>query len=221
MKKTVLITGASKGIGKETALLLAKEGYDLILTYNSDKKGILEVEKSCKDLGSKVHVFALDVRDEKSIRKLHAGVISKVKKISVLVNNAGIVVWKPFGEQDMDDITSQIETNLSGLLKVTMLFLPNVEDAIINVSSGAGKEVYSSLSVYCATKFAVRGFTQALAMEHPKLRVYSVNPDMTATQMTRFQGRPAGDIAKLILNTIKGMYKVKSGGDIDAWKLLG
>jgi 3-oxoacyl-[acyl-carrier protein] reductase len=89
---------------------------------------------------------------------------------------------------------------------------------IINIASGAGQTGFAELTAYCATKFGVRGFTQALAEEVTKIKVYAVNPDMTATRMTDFQGRPPEQVAQVVLNTAKGMYNVPSGSDINVWE---
>ena len=80
--------------------------------------------------------------------------------------------------------------------------------------------MFPDLTTYCATKYGVRGFTQSLALEEPNLRIYSVNPGMTATRMTNYQGVPPEKVAKVILNTAKGIYNVPSGGDVDVWKLI-
>ena len=92
---------------------------------------------------------------------------------------------------------------------------------IINISSGAGKQGYSDLTTYCATKFGVRGFTQALAQELPEnIKVYSVNPGMTSTQMTNFQGINPRKVADLIVRTIEGRLNIMSGGDVDVWEFI-
>ncbi len=91
---------------------------------------------------------------------------------------------------------------------------------IINIASGAGQTGYADLTTYCATKFGVRGFTQALAKEVSNIRIYAVCPDMTATRMSNFEGRPPEDVARIIFNTAKGKYKVPHGGDINIWDHL-
>jgi short-subunit dehydrogenase len=88
---------------------------------------------------------------------------------------------------------------------------------IINIASGAGQTGFADLAPYCATKFGVRGFTQALAEEISKPKVYAVNPDMTKTRLTGFRGRPPGQVAEVVLNTAKGKYKKSSGSYINVW----
>jgi len=220
--KTVVITGASLGIGREIAFKFAKEGCSLALTYYKDKSQAMDVGRKCRELGAKqVLVLHLNVGDEKSIRTVVKQVVTKFKRVSILVNNAGIVIRKPFRSQTLEEIENQIGTNLIGLMKLTKESIPYVDEVIINVASSAGKQAISNLTTYCASKFGVRGFTQALALEYPNLKVYAVNPDRTSTRMTSFMGRPAEEVARVILNTVKGKYAVENGGDIDVWKVLG
>lgn len=217
-KKVVLITGSSIGIGQATALTFAKEKSTIIITYYSHKKPALETAEKCRKLGAETAVLKLDVLSTASMKNVVNTIVKKYKKIDILVNNAAVIRWKPLTKQTFKEIELQIRTNLEGLIKMTQITLPYVKEMIINVASGAGKEAYPQITTYCATKFGVRGFTQALAKE-TKLKVYAVNPDMTKTRMTDFQGRPPEEVANIIVNTAKGKYNVKSGGDIDVWEI--
>ena len=147
--------------------------------------------------------------------------IKKFSRIDILINNAGVIFWKSLSEQSFEEIEAQLRINLEGLIKMTKACLPYLKSCIINIGSGAGKSAHAILSAYCATKFGVRGFTQAIALEHPDLKVYCVNPGMTATQMTNFRGRMPEEVAEVIINTAKGEYQVPSGGDVDVWEVLG
>jgi len=217
----VLITGSSAGIGRETAIAFAKEGCRLVITYNKEKDEAITTAKKCELLGSPdTLVVNLNVMDDKSVREAVRSVISKFGTIDILVNNAGVIAWKPFREQIKDEIESQLRTNLEGLIKMTKECLPHIKDAIINLASGAGIDAYETLTVYCATKFGVRGFTQALALEEKNLHIYAVNPGMTATRMTNFQGMPPERVAEVVVNAAKGKYKVKSGGDVNVWEVI-
>lgn len=219
--KVVLITGASIGIGRETAYRFAKEKCRLVITYYKDKKEAFEVQKKCLGLGANdVLVLQLNVMDNKSIKNCVKKAIDKFKEISILINNAGIVAWKELKDQTYQDIEDQIRTNLEGLIKVTKECLPYIKDAIINISSSAGKHGYKDITTYCATKFGVRGFSQALAHELRKTRIYNVNPGTTATRMTDFTGVSPDKVAQVILDTAKGKYKVDATLDIDVWKIL-
>lgn len=223
--KVVLITGGSMGIGKETAYKFAKEGARIAITYYENEKNAikdaLSVQKKCIKMGaSEVVVFSLDLMDDQSIKSAIKKVVEKFGKIDILINNAGVSVSKIFAEQSNKEIVNQIRTNLEGLIKITKEALPYVKEMIINVASAAGKEGISHLTVYCATKFGVRGFTQALAKELPKIKVYAVNPGQTVTRLTNFRGVSPEKVAEVILNTAKGKYRKKSGSDIDVWKLI-
>lgn len=217
--KSVIITGASSGIGEQTAYAFAKEGCKLAITYNKGKVAGERAAKRCKELGaSDVLTINLDVTNDKSIHDCIKAVVKRFGAIDVLVNNAGVAVWKPLSEQTFKDIENQIRTNLEGLIKMVREVLPHMK-MVINIASGAGKSGYGDLSTYCATKFGVRGFSQSLAQEGVK--VYVVNPGMTATRMTNFRGVPAEKVAQVVVNTAKGKYKTEPGGDVDVWEVLG
>ena len=219
--KVVFITGSSLGIGRETAFKFAKEGCKLILTYYKDKSEGMAAAKKCMELGAAdALALQLNVMDDKSIKDCVKEIIRKYKEISILINNAGIIVWKHFKDQSYEDIEKQIRTNFEGLIKMTKECLPYVNDTIINIASGAGLEGYATLTTYCGTKFAVRGFSQALAQELGKIKVFVINPGVTATRMNEFQGLPPEKVGEIILNTIKGKYKVPSGGDVNIWEYV-
>jgi 3-oxoacyl-[acyl-carrier protein] reductase len=219
--KVVFITGGSLGIGKETCLIFARRGWSVAFSYFKDKKEGLEVEKKCKELGaSDVLSVYLDVRESASIKKAVKEIFERYNKIDVLINNAGVVEWKELLDQEDEEIENQVRTNLEGLIKVTRYCIPYIKDVIINVSSGAGMTGYAEMTTYCATKFGVRGFTQALAEELDKIKVYSVNPGSTKTRMTGFKGIEPNKVGEIIYNTAIGKYKVRSGGDVNVWNHL-
>jgi len=126
--------------------------------------------------------------DDESILHAVDEVVQEYKKIDILINNAGILSWTSLQNQNFKDIEIQVRTNLEGLMKMTRACLPYVKDTIINIGSIAGTTSMEELTVLCATKFGVRGFTQALAKELRHVNVYSVNPDFIATRMTDFKG---------------------------------
>ncbi|MDO8509101.1 MAG: SDR family oxidoreductase [Nanoarchaeota archaeon] len=217
----VFITGSSIGIGRETAYWFAKDNWDVVITYYKNKEEAERTEKKCRDLGAKeVLVLNLNLKDNESVDKVVENAIEKFGKIDVLVNNAGVVYSKELEEQTDEEIEDQLRTNLEGLIKITKRLIPFIKDSIINVSSGAGKRGFGGLSVYSATKFGVRGFTQSLAEELEGVNVFSVNPGSTATKMTNFKGVPADKVGEIIYNAATGEYDIHSGGDIDVWDLL-
>ncbi|MDO8538111.1 MAG: SDR family oxidoreductase [archaeon] len=214
--KIVLITGSNTGIGKATALKFAQEKAIIIITYLKNKQQAKETSKECKKLGASVCEFInLDLRKDKSIRDCVKLVIKKFGKIDILINNAGTFVWKPFNEHSFKEIENLTRTNLEGLMKMTNACIPYIKYSIINISSIGGKQIYKNMAVYTATKFGVRGFTQAIAKENPNLKIYCVNPGTTATQMTDSEGMSPEVVAQKIIDVIKEKITVKSGEDID------
>jgi NAD(P)-dependent dehydrogenase (short-subunit alcohol dehydrogenase family) len=219
--QVVLITGSSSGIGRETAYRFSQAGAKLVLTYNRGKARGLRAEKRCQKLGAEdTLLLHLDVTHDRSISDVLRRVLRKYGRVDFLINNAGKGVFVPFKEHTTKDIEKQIRTNLEGLIKMTRAFLPHIKKGIINIASAAGKTAYAEMSVYCGTKFGVRGFTQALAEEHPRLRTCCVNPDMTATRLTGYEGRPPSEVAEVIFKAASGMIKVAPGGDVDVWKIM-
>lgn len=218
--QVVLITGASKGIGREIAYAFSREKCKVILTYNSDEAGGEETALMCEELGaSDVYFLCLDVMNLDSIKNALRELIDKYGGIDILVNNAGIIVWNSFSKQTYEEISAQIASNITGLLNVTKAFLPFTNETIINIGSQSGKTGYPNIAPYCATKFAIRGFTESIASEI-RQTVYCVNPDMTKTQMTDFQGRHPREVAKVVVNAAKGVYDLPSGSDIDVWDVI-
>jgi 3-oxoacyl-[acyl-carrier protein] reductase len=214
--KVVLITGSSSGIGRETAYKFSAEKARVVVTFCNDELNGEKTYEKCRELGAADPLLVeLDIQDSTSISHAMVKVIETYGRIDILINNAGVIKWKHLKDQSFADIEHQIRTNLEGLIKMTKFCLPHVKEMIINIASGAGQTGFAELTAYCATKFGVRGFTQALAEEVTNIKVYAVNPDMTATRMTDFQGRPPEQVARVILNTAKGMYNVPSGSDIN------
>lgn len=163
----------------------------------------------------------LDVFGNESIAEVGGKVKRRHGAIDLLINNAGIGVFIAFKKQTVKDIEGQIRTNLDGLIKVTRAFLPRVRKAIINIASAAGKTAYEEMSVYCGSKFGVRGFTQTLALESPRLRIFCVNPDMTATRLSGHQGRPPQEVAEVIFRVVSGQVRCRQGGGVDVWEAMG
>lgn len=218
-KCAILITGSSIGIGRETALAFAQEGCNIIITYFEDEDEAAKTAIECKELGAeKVLMVHLDVTDDTSIKQAHETIMSEFNEIGILINNAGVVSYKSLVKEDLDAITNVIRTNVEGLIKVTRMFVNDVTKMIINIGSDASKQAYSHLSVYTASKFAVRGFTQALALELNRIKVYCVNPGMTKTRMSQFRGDDPKDVARIILDTAKEKYHKPTGSDIDVWE---
>ncbi|GBE20122.1 MAG TPA: SDR family oxidoreductase [Candidatus Pacearchaeota archaeon] len=218
--KVVLITGSSRGIGKEAVKEFTKQGSKIIITYNTNKKDAEKTLQECAKI-TECMLVKLNVADSSSVSKAVEKIIDKFGSIDVLINNAGIVVIKNLVEQTEKEIEDQINVNLKGLINMTKNILLQMEKqkegVIINIASVYGKVGEDEVAPYCATKFGVRGFTKAMAKEYcnNKIRFYNVNPSLTATPMTGFQGIPPKKVAEVIVNAAKESLGKDSGGDID------
>ena len=219
--KVVFVTGSSIGIGRQTAYQFAQEKATVVVTYYKEKEEAEKTCKTCQELGAaSTLLIKLNLMDDESILHAVDEVAQEYKKIDILINNAGTLSWTTLQNQNFKDIETQVRTNLEGLMKMTRACLPYVKDTIINIGSIAGTTGMEELTVLCATKFGVRGFTQALAKELPHINVYSVNPDFIATRMTDFQGRPPEEVARVVVNVAKGVYGLPSGSDVDVWRVI-
>ena len=220
--KTVLVTGASIGIGREIALRFAAAGCRLALTFFAHRAEAEAVAARCLDLGAPdVLLVSLQLADDDSVRTLFERVIDRYGVVDVLVNNAGVVVWRPFLEQDFGEIESQIAVNLVGLMKLTWVFLPMISDAVINICSTASLHGTPTLAPYCASKWGVRGFTRALALEHPQKRIVSVHPAVTATRMNDMQGMSPERVADVVFRVAAGEIAFEPGGDVNGREYSG
>lgn len=216
----VVITGASRGIGREAALRFARGGADLVLTFRRQGDAAAEVAEQCRSLGAAgVWTRELDTADPASLEGFARDLLARYGRIRVLVNNAGVIVWGPLPGQPQEEVLRQIATNLTGPILLTRALLPHV-GTVLNVASDLSRFGMADLTVYCATKFGLRGFTQALAAEHPGVRVLCVNPDRTATGMNDFQGRDPAVAGEVIWRAAEGLYEVPSGGDVDVWEVI-
>ncbi|WP_022965377.1 SDR family oxidoreductase [Denitrificimonas caeni] len=188
MNKTVLITGATSGMGKETALLLAEHGYNVYAGVRNASQELLdEAEKR----GVKVNTVTLDVQDTASIQKAVEHVMAKEGKIDVLVNNAGFGLLATLEEGTDEEIFQQFDVNVFGLIKMTRAVLPHMRQAqsgvIINISSFLGKMGLPLLSHYNASKYAVEGITDSLRFELAPfgIRVHSVLAGLFGTNFVK------------------------------------
>lgn len=185
--KTILITGASDGIGRSLAIKLAKEGHSLILC-GRDEGRLNEVAQAC---GAQARVFAFDLNNAEQ-RK---GVVSSIQNLDVLVNNAGI--WHKVGDlETLDDETVEqvINTNLTSQILFTKALLPLIKykpgAAIINIISKSGITAQEGQSVYTASKWGMRGFTDVLRNDTKQnaVRVGAVYQSGTNTDMFKKAG---------------------------------
>ena len=204
------------GIGRETALQFAAAGSRLALTYFEHRAEIEEVAELCRTLGSPdVLTDSLQLADDDSIRTLLESVIAHFAAVDILVHNAGVIDWRRFLDQDFGAIESQLAVNLEGTMKLTWVFLPMVRDMVIAIGSTATLHDSRTPPTYCATKWGVRGFLKALALERPGKRFVMVHPTVTATRMNDLQGMPPQRVAEVVVRVAAGDIMVPSGGDVD------
>lgn len=214
--KTALITGASSGIGQAVAYKFAKAGYNLVLTYNENSTGAQKTSNNCLESGANdVFLIYLNLSDNESIKKSVQEIIQKYQKIDILINNAGWTLQGSLEKTNFSDIENQIKINLISLIQFTKQCLPYLKQSIVNIGSNLGLQGHANLSVYSASKFGLRGFTKSLAKEIPELKIYTVNPGLTAIKRTNFKGLDVKKVAEIIFNSAVGNYKVKSGSDIN------
>ena len=170
MSKTVLITGASTGIGKETALLFHNKGWNVVATMRHPEQRQTELH-SIKE----IRLLHLDVLDGDSIRQAIGTAVKEFGGIDVLVNNAGFAVVGPFEAATKAQIDRQFNTNVSGLMDVTKeiipLFRKQKNGVIINIASIGGRITFPLYSLYHSTKWAVEGFSESL---HHELRPFNI-----------------------------------------------
>lgn len=181
--KTILITGASSGIGKETATLFAEKGWNVVATMrDTGKVSMFSGNKNIK-------VYLLDVKDQNSVKLCIRQVIEDYGKIDVIVNNAGIYTVNPLELTSDDIITDIVETNIKGVLYTTKEILKhfreNKSGTIVNISSIAGRATFPFQSVYHTSKWAIEGFSESLYYElNPiGIKVKVVEPGVVKTEL--------------------------------------
>ncbi|UFH36159.1 SDR family NAD(P)-dependent oxidoreductase [Flavobacterium acetivorans] len=195
MSKTVLITGATSGIGKATAQLLARNNYKIILCGRREDR-LIELERELSK-HTETHTLLFDVRDKKSVFESIASLPDAFSNIDILINNAGNAHGlDPIQNGDLDDWDAMIDINVKGLLYVSKAIIPQMIEKksghIINIGSTAAKEVYPNGNVYCATKHAVDAINQGMRMDLNAfgIKVGAIHPGMVATEFSevRFKG---------------------------------
>ncbi len=196
MQKTVLITGATSGIGLGCAKKFAENGDRLILTARSQEK-LEAIRQELTGKGCEVTVLAFDVRDRHAATAAVNGLPEEWQQVDVLVNNAGLALGlEPEYEGDPDDWEAMIDTNIKGLLTMTRLIVPKMiarnSGHIINIGSVAGDAAYAGGNVYCATKAAVKALTDGLRIDvaDSAVRVTNLKPGLVETNFSniRFKG---------------------------------
>lgn len=214
MNKTILITGATAGIGEATVEVFAQQGHRLIITGRRQERLDALASKYDNDMLA----LCFDIRDQAEVQRQVDTLPPEWKDIDILVNNAGLAVgFNPIQEGVIDDWERMIDTNVKGLLYITRAITPHMVERgqgghIINVASIAGKEVYPNGNVYCASKHAADALSKAMRMDllPHKIKVTNVAPGLVETEFSVVRFKGDQDRAD---NVYKGMQPL-TGKDI-------
>ena len=232
--KVAVVTGSSTGIGYETSLILARNGF---LTYATMRN--LNKRENIKSVATRdnlpIQIKQLDVTDDVSVTNAIQAISSEAGRIDVLVNNAGYGLNGAFEDLAMDEIKAQYETNVFGLIRTTQAVLPTMRKqksgTIVNISSGAGRFGFPSGSAYVSTKFAVEGLSESMSYELEPfgIRVVIVEPGVIRTNFgdglvvakkSQDPNSPYSQIMQKIATGFEEMMKNASSPDIVAKVVL-
>lgn len=216
MVKNAIVTGASRGIGKEIAIRLSKENYNVFI-FGRDEKSLKNVQKSIKKNKVNSEIFIGGVADEEFVHTSIKSILKKHKKMDLLINNAGVAVFKLFTEITLEDFKIQIDANLLGVFNFSKAVIDSMikrkSGTIINIVSQAGKVGFKYGTTYAATKHAVMGFSKSLLLEvrEHNIKVVTLCPGSVETEMianspihknTKQVLKP-GDIAQSVISIVK------------------
>jgi len=226
-EKVAVVTGGTRGIGFATAEAFLKEGANVAICGQKGKH-VAEAKRHLEGMGE-VLAMKADVRERKAIEKFITAIMAKYGRIDILVNNAGVLHIGEFQKQSHKEADHQIDVNIKGVLQMTHAVLPIMLrqkiGTIINVASGAGKSGIANFATYCATKFAVVGFTESLAQELWKkgIRVYGICPGQVATDMQLIAagkkvGMPPEKIARKIIELAGSNPPIEPGECLEVYR---
>ncbi len=197
MNKTVLITGATSGIGAACARKFAGAGYRVIMTARRAEQLAVMAGDLQKEFGVEVLTLCFDVRDLDAVKRALGSIPAAWRDIDVLINNAGLALGlEPEYAGDFTDWETMVDTNVKGLLYMTRLVVPGMVERlkghVINIGSVAGDAAYAGGAVYCATKAAVKVLSDGLRIDlaHTPVRVTNLKPGLVETNFSnvRFHG---------------------------------
>lgn len=215
--KKAIITGAGKGIGRATALALAKAGVSLGLIART-KSDLEQVAEEIKQYGVDVAIATADISENEQVEQAVESIFSDLDSVDILINNAGIAKFGGFLELPIEEWEKIVRVNLFGMYYVTRAVLPRLIEQksgdIINISSTAGERGGPVMSAYSTSKFGVMGLTESLAMEarQHNIRVTALTPSTVVTDLAINEGLVKGDeenvlqpedLAELIVSSLK------------------
>lgn len=191
MEKVAIVTGASKGIGREIAKELAEEGIKVVANYNKSYESAKELQEELKNQNINIDIFKADVSKREEVKKLVEYTLNKYKKTDILINNAGISEYKLFTDETDEDWQRVINTNLYSAFamsqEVSKNMISNKNGCIINISSALGMVGASLEVIYSVSKAGMDGLTKALSKElgPSNIRVNSIAPGIIDTAMNK------------------------------------
>ena len=187
MKQTVVITGLAQGMGRETALLLAKSGTS-IAGFDMDATGIESLGKELDAAGCEHHLEVMDITKRPEILKFRDRVLDKFGHVDVVLSNAGVAFFSPFEEVDLERALKCLEINVLGCAAIFQAFLPSMRERgkgkLVAVSSMVGQIPFPFESIYCASKFAVEGMVNSMRLEVEPfgIKVALIQPAQVSTK---------------------------------------
>lgn len=230
--QTAIVTGGGRGIGRAIALVLAREGATVVIASRT----VSEVERTVADIkgqGGKAIAVPTDVMSKKSVDALVAATLAETKRIDIVINNAGIFVWKGFAQLEEEEWDRILATNLKSAYLLTQAALPALTNSgkgnVVNISSIHGLVGDANFTAHCAAKFGLIGLTKALAEELREvgIRVNAVNPGQTDNKNLDIapaaRAKPlkeilnATDIAEAVLFLASPAAAAITGSVIDVW----
>jgi NAD(P)-dependent dehydrogenase (short-subunit alcohol dehydrogenase family) len=209
--KTAVVTGASRGLGREMALALGGAGATLALV-GRDRAKLEETRKFAKDRGADSEIFITDVREEAQVVKLEQDVSARFGNVHILINNAGTAVRKNLADFTLDEWKLVTDTNLTGVFLVSRAFIPHMQahkwGRIINITSIMAHVGSSGRGAYCATKSGVLALTKCMALElvGDGINVVAISPGFYATDLTAPLRADAQKNAALLAGTPAGRW---------------
>jgi 3-oxoacyl-[acyl-carrier protein] reductase len=222
--KTVLVTGGSRGIGRATCVALARGRARVAVNYVKHDDEAADTLELIKKAGGEGFVVQGDVAEIHDATRMLKQTVERMGTIDILINNAAVISYKAVEEEKIRRLHRILDVNVKGMVNMTYAAIPYMKvqpdgGVIVNISSDAGKTGYAGMAVYSASKFAVLGFTQAVADEVKEynIRVYAVCPGTTATDMSGGTGMDPEKVADHIVSTAQEKLGLNPGEDTEIY----